>query len=456
MQKYYELLRKYWLDFFIYSYILFIIYSTIVPFNFIDSMDTLQKNLADADLMPFLSRNRMIPRSDVVANVLFFIPLGIFMALNKILTYYRRFSLKDWAEIFLTGFFTSLLVEMLQLFTYDRHTSVTDLLTNTLGTLLGAGFMMIIYLKFHDRIKSVLYFLFVPKPEMSFAAVFFSFIFLSYSVPFTFQPSLSTVKHTMNIFINNLFSPGEFLNALPVSILLFSTFGYFLLNGIFRYFDEKINRTILYLILSGLFLLPFLLELYQLLIPIRNHSVGDILAAECGLFLGLLIFMVQHRFGKNSKEKVGNHEYYFFQYLKFFKILSWIYIFYIIIFFFRENTAASFVETFRNLFVQGGKQHMAMIRYKRLEFLIRFAKEVFTFLPAGFILSLFLLQLRRQFSWMYLVTGSFILLFIGFYMIFLMKTSTDWYLFIHLIAIITGLWMGDFFRKVFNYMLKIT
>lgn len=62
-------------------------------------------------------------------NVLLFVPLGIFLPL--LWKPYRKL----WRAA-LFGFETSLLIELLQLFTY-RATDVNDLITNTFGTLLG-------------------------------------------------------------------------------------------------------------------------------------------------------------------------------------------------------------------------------------------------------------------------------------------------------------------------------
>lgn len=62
-------------------------------------------------------------------NVLLFMPLGFLLPI--LWTSFRKFH---WTLLF--GFCTSLLIEVLQLFTF-RATDINDLMTNTLGTLLG-------------------------------------------------------------------------------------------------------------------------------------------------------------------------------------------------------------------------------------------------------------------------------------------------------------------------------
>lgn len=64
-------------------------------------------------------------------NVLLFIPLGIFLT-----ALWQRFS-RGWRAM-LFGLGVSLTIELLQIFTF-RATDVNDLITNTLGTVLGWG-----------------------------------------------------------------------------------------------------------------------------------------------------------------------------------------------------------------------------------------------------------------------------------------------------------------------------
>lgn len=61
-------------------------------------------------------------------NVLLFVPLGFFLPL-----FWKKFSAFGYTLLF--GFCTSLLIELLQIFTF-RATDVNDLITNTVGTVL--------------------------------------------------------------------------------------------------------------------------------------------------------------------------------------------------------------------------------------------------------------------------------------------------------------------------------
>lgn len=70
-------------------------------------------------------------------NVLLFVPLGFFLPV-----FWAKF--KNPLRTVFFGFCTSLLIELLQIFTF-RATDINDLMTNTLGALLGwcAGWLVV-------------------------------------------------------------------------------------------------------------------------------------------------------------------------------------------------------------------------------------------------------------------------------------------------------------------------
>ncbi len=82
---------------------------------------------ANISLVPF--RDMLDGWVSTVLNVVLFMPLGVFLPLL-----WKPFSDIKQAACF--GFFLSLAIELLQIFTF-RATDINDLITNTLGTLLG-------------------------------------------------------------------------------------------------------------------------------------------------------------------------------------------------------------------------------------------------------------------------------------------------------------------------------
>lgn len=79
------------------------------------------------NLAPFLYMFSDLDQT--ILNVLLFIPLGFFLPV-----FWRCF--RKFSRTLFFGFCFSLLIELLQIFTF-RATDINDLMTNTLGTVLG-------------------------------------------------------------------------------------------------------------------------------------------------------------------------------------------------------------------------------------------------------------------------------------------------------------------------------
>lgn len=85
---------------------------------------------------------------EVVLNALVFVPLGLYLSM---------LGMKPWKAI-LFGFCLSFVFEALQFVLAIGAADVTDLLMNTLGTAIGAGFYLLLrrISKRHDRLNAVL------------------------------------------------------------------------------------------------------------------------------------------------------------------------------------------------------------------------------------------------------------------------------------------------------------
>jgi glycopeptide antibiotics resistance protein len=450
MEKYYLWFRKYWLYFLLVSYVLFIIYSTAVPFNFVLSRRIFSQRFSHIDWIPFYGKHQLIARADVVANIIFFIPLGILLGLQKILSNYRNYTLREWLVILGLGFSISSTVEFLQLFTLDRHTSFTDILTNSCGTLLGAGIILVIYLKFHLQIKAFLQRLFFEKPEMSIAAVLFIFIALSYSLPFTYQLNIASILQNFQQFTSLSIDTNFSFLSLMSSILMYGTLSYFLLSGIYRYFLSELSSWQKFLILLFTFTLPIFLEFYQLLIPIRNHSLSDILAAQGGFLAGGVFFYLQKPWKADfSRLAGGEKSAYFNHYLHYFEGLMVIYLVYCLLYF-NSHLLTFYPESFGKVWhtpKSVSDLHSAYLW--RLQLLMHLNKEVFTFLPAGFILTFVQTEWKNK-GWKISVFLIFMILIV--YFIYQLSLADGWFV-LSLFTLSSGLYLGQFFWKIFKFMI---
>lgn len=115
----------------------FIVYGGTIPFDFIHDWRAAAGHVGTISWNPFLAPGggRRVSIPDVVQNVLLFVPFGV---LGVLAGRGSRFTFRRVAWVTVLGAALSVLVEILQLFTVDRTTSMSDVSTNTAGTLLGA------------------------------------------------------------------------------------------------------------------------------------------------------------------------------------------------------------------------------------------------------------------------------------------------------------------------------
>ena len=103
-----------------------ILYGSFYPFHFEDrSGSPLDALLASSHMRD--------SRSDILANVLLYIPLGLFA-----LQLFRRRGAANIAVVSLIGMTISVGVELIQFYVPGRQTSFADVCSNSLGTFLGA------------------------------------------------------------------------------------------------------------------------------------------------------------------------------------------------------------------------------------------------------------------------------------------------------------------------------
>lgn len=384
MDRYYRLLKQHWLNILTFLYIFFIIYSTVVPFNFILNSEFIPYRLHKIQWIPFKGGITGLNRSDIVANMIFFIPLGVLFTLRIILSEYRNLRIKEWLKVIISGAIVSISVEVLQIFTFDRQTSFTDIIMNSLGTLVGAVLILVLYLKFHKEIKKVLFTLFVNKPEMIIAGLFLGFIVVSSLAPFTFRVSLHIVKKQFIELISGSFSTINPIGDFLAYLLLFSTFIYFLISGIERYFSDYLQKIYYTILVLWLFLIPIFCELFQLLLPIRHHSIADAVLSQ----MAILVSLIYYYFSKRRRQLDSISNYYEKRHTRFFYFLTLIYSIYIIHRMMFSSGTETSLSILKTLVDQTSFSHNKLSGFNRLNLLILISKELFAFLPAGFILTL--------------------------------------------------------------------
>ena len=113
---------------------LFIVYGTMLPFDFSASAELIQLRLQRMRERPL--RGLGTSWGDVYSNVAFFIPWGFLLAIwraNRGSAWWLTMALAVVSGACLSGS-----VEFVQLFSPERSPSVIDLITNTFGSVVGA------------------------------------------------------------------------------------------------------------------------------------------------------------------------------------------------------------------------------------------------------------------------------------------------------------------------------
>ncbi len=451
MEKYFYWFQQHWVDVIIVSYVLFIIYTTIVPFQFIMDLSYLPHRLHEIDWLPRNNNGSIgLDRSDIVANIIFFIPLGLLLGLRKILRVYRRFYLAEWFKIILIGAFVSTCVEIFQIFTYNRSPGISDIVTNAAGTFLGALFIVLLYRKFHIEIKSFLFKFFAHKPEMIIAGIFLVFIFISQTAPFTFRINFYIVKRQIRDLLAYSGSFGLPIGELLTSLIIYGIFGYFLISGIQRYFAYHQKKKYYYYTALFMFIVPLFMEIFQLLVPDRYHSLVDVFLAEVGLALGAGFFLLQMRNFREENKDLS--EIYQRNQINFFKLIGIVYLIFLIQRILLPVHLLPDWIAFKSILFQNIKSIYTQMKFDRLEFLISVIKQVFAFLPAGFIYAALWKSHSTELikkSSLWLVVGLFpILLFLISVLITRYKMNI-----LDIPAASMGIWIGIVCWQIYKFMI---
>lgn len=189
-----------------FFYILFIFYGTLIPFNLCPQKSYVLWNISQIRWLPFIDADgSRASLPDVVQNILFFLPfgfLGYFLKRGKS-------TFKTLLLVSLYGGALSLLVEFCQLFTIDRTTSATDLVTNTMGAFCGAVLARYSRFLFQRRLTGLPFWKKQHQHAMFLLLVAVTFVGLSALQPFDFT-----------LDVGQLWSRIKMLMAAPVQFHL--------------------------------------------------------------------------------------------------------------------------------------------------------------------------------------------------------------------------------------------
>ncbi len=277
MGKKYRWLQTNWDRFLVSVYTFFILYTTLVPFRFAKDPQYILKKLSRIEWRLYLFHQGFYSGSDILVNVMLFIPLGFFLAVSRQLRSLRPLRSPDFIRIFFQGLVVSTAVESLQIFTYNRHPSVSDVFNNTVGTCLGAIGFYLLAPTLLPRIRRMLRQWFESRPDNIMAVSLLGMLILIQLAPFDFGLNTHVLYRQIRRFMAdpwqlNLLFPSEFL----VLFLMYAQVGYFFIRGWSSGSGRGTGTKKAWLFLI---LLPVFLEMVQFSVPDRRHSLLDVWAA---------------------------------------------------------------------------------------------------------------------------------------------------------------------------------
>lgn len=263
---------------------LFIVYGVLIPFHLCIGIEAMFSNIASISWIPFMDSDgtrASIP--DVVQNILLFLPFGFFGFLSMARKKTIRILL-----ITCIGALFSVSIEVLQLFTCDRTTSVTDFVTNTTGTFLGALAAFTALLIFSEIIASSSFRRYCHAFSFYPLMIACAIVVLGTLQPFDFTLDVGSVWPKVKAFMHD---PCDFSLIFRDEGVVFLRFVLFAYVGAF-FFQENTHKysTIKGMLMSSI--IGVFLEGSQFIIASRMPTSQDVAIVLLGSLCGGLLAVI--------------------------------------------------------------------------------------------------------------------------------------------------------------------
>jgi glycopeptide antibiotics resistance protein len=444
-------IKNKWL-FLFWIYTIFIIYGTTLPFNFTASGQIIL-NHTNSILSTIKAHNPLYRsyKYDVISNILFFIPFGFFLFNALIKRLPKDNSKLIFFKITSFGFLLSSLVETIQIFTIDRNPSISDVIMNTIGTIVGiiSGYLL---LHFNLRIKlqKIMRNL-IKNPDRIILSSYLFFLLIAGLIPFdvTIDPSniIRNLKILDSLPTISIKNPRNLFNL----IFVWGTAGYI----ISRYLKKRWQETsylkqTFFSIFSGFSYVLFI-EILQLFVVTQKASFIDVFVSWLGVFYGIATYQLFHwrLFSKNNHNKWQSFSdnkniFYFilFNYI--------IFVLYKYIYPFKIDFSSETIEAKLLFFFFSANSY---VPDTKIILLLKIAiKNIALFLPAGIILK------EADFKWPKLLSNSLVKLLLTLNIVLLLKSvqffnATQTPYFFDFVGISIGITIGYVFWKDFKSIL---
>jgi glycopeptide antibiotics resistance protein len=272
-------------------YLAFILYGTTIPFDLTTASPVLSDNINSIRWMPFQRApgvRESIP--DIASNLLLFIPLGLFICYAGLSAKRKR---TPWSVFILTltaSAATSAITEAIQILSPSRITSLTDLLTNTIGAACGAVISFIFYHWARASLAGWCRREVLRSPAVLLLIVYASLLIIGTLVPLDASLDVDSIKQSLkSARLDPFRDPIPWSKVLGV-LLWFAGLCYLLCHVLTAQIRRLPNilGILIALVISSLVALTT--ELAQIFIASRLTTTLDILAGTVGALYGGLLF----------------------------------------------------------------------------------------------------------------------------------------------------------------------
>jgi len=266
------------------AYLLLIVYGTLFP------LTGWQWDVGGLGILLDTTWPTELTRSDVIVNLLIYIPLGYMLCVLIIRSFLNN-SNDTLAMVFATflGAATCILLEYFQTYLPNRVTSYVDILLNTSGTMLGAAAAVMTgkdttFAHWFITVKTKW---FVDQPLTNLALLTLLIWALSQLTPLVPSPDIGNLRHGIKLVYYTILSPSTFDVGQALTYFLnIAALG--LLLSIFLNADQPLLRK--------LCLFIFVVLLLKVPIIDRQLSLEALTGAGCAIILCAVLSSGNSRF----------------------------------------------------------------------------------------------------------------------------------------------------------------
>jgi len=274
--------------------VIYIIYGTLIPFDFSFNLKDIDRGINRIDLIPFYPQYRAgrLSLPDVVSNLLLFIPYGFL--LNWWLYQQGIGRVKNKLICIISAFLFSSMIEFLQIFSISRKTEMTDVVNNTISAWIGCVLSNIFLISYKDKFFHQVNIIRRNNPLLIFLILYSLLILLGFMYPFDISIDVDDIRHALteaNLipFCYNQNSPS-FID-MGINIFVFIIFGFLGYAALKIYYSRIL--VVFFTIFLG-FCLASMIEFFQIFMVSRFTDITDIIIRVIGVLFGVLISVINY------------------------------------------------------------------------------------------------------------------------------------------------------------------